>query len=61
MGTPSDGKTFPPDKFCAQCKTILMGEEELEVGTCEDCQDEIATEIAQTSDQEHLLPLKPRE
>jgi len=34
MGTPSDGKTFPPDRYCRICGEILF-EDEYEL--CDDC------------------------
>jgi len=38
MGTPSDGKTYPPDEYCERCNEILIGENELKAKLCEDCQ-----------------------
>jgi len=55
MGNPSEGKQLTPNKLCEQCGCILIGEDEEYVGACVDCQEEIATEIAQTTGQEHLL------
>ena len=37
MGTPSDGKKFPPDKKCENCDTILIGDE---VRLCDDCKEQ---------------------
>jgi len=39
MGTPSDGKIFPPDELCEQCGCILIGAYEKSKGICEECQD----------------------
>lgn len=41
---------------CVHCKVDL---EPYEEEACDDCKIEIACEIAQTSDQEHLLPVLP--
>lgn len=50
MGNPSDGKKFPPDKYCKDCGDILL-EQEIEEGRCSDCQKAIADDIAITSGQ----------
>lgn len=61
MGNPSEGKKILQDYNCEQCGCILIGEDEIEQNACIECQREIAREIAQTSDQEHLLDYMPIE
>ena len=50
MGTPSDGKTFPPDVECKECGDILL-EDEIEAGICDACLKVINDDIAITSGQ----------
>lgn len=37
MGTPSDGRRYPPDECCLKCGEILIGDE-IKKGYCEECQ-----------------------